>query len=96
MKLKVFVIILVLFILLPLGIMTDYSAWGEWETEFFQKVLGFVPEGIKNAIHIEAPFPDYTLKGFNPIVSYYISGLIGVVLIFGFFYLLKLWISNER
>jgi len=36
---------------------------------------------------MESLMPDYTFAGLNDIASYYLSALLGIVLIFGFFYL---------
>lgn len=85
---KIFYPLIVLFLLIPLGLISENPAWAEWDNEYYQEVLGFVPEGIKNAFNIGAVLPDYTFSGLNDILSYYLSGMIGVALIFGFFYLL--------
>jgi len=85
---KIFLPMLVLFILIPLGLLSENPAWAEWENEYYQEALGFIPQGIENAFHIKALAPDYTIEGMNDILSYYLSGLLGVALIFGIFYLL--------
>jgi len=85
---KILLPILILFILIPLGLLSENPAWAEWENEYYQEALGFIPQGIENAFHIKALAPDYTIEGMNDILSYYLSGLLGVALIFGIFYLL--------
>ena len=85
---KIFLPMPVLFILIPLGLLSQNPAWAEWENEYYQEALGFIPQGIENAFHIKALAPDYTIEGMNDILSYYLSGLLGVALIFGIFYLL--------
>ena len=52
-----------------------------------KKLLGFIPKGIENALHVKALAPDYTIEGMNDILAYYLSGMLGVALIFGIFYL---------
>ena len=84
---KIFYPMLILFLLVPLGLLSENPAWAEWDNEYYQEVLGYIPEGIKNAFSIEALIPDYTFVGLNDIASYYISAILGIVLIFGFFYL---------
>lgn len=84
---KIFYPMLILFLLVPLGLISENPAWAEWDNEYYQEVLGYIPEGIKNSFSIEALIPDYTFAGLNDIASYYISALLGIVLIFGFFYL---------
>ena len=76
---KLYIILFVLFILLPLGLMTEYSAWGEWEPETYQKLLGYIPEGIKNAKSFSL-IPDY---GQGSVVMYYISAIVGAIVIYG-------------
>ncbi len=80
------VLIAVIFLLLPLGVLTNAPAWGEWDLSFYEKVLGFIPDKMKNSINIPAILPDYSLKGLNPIISYYLSALIGAGIIFFAFY----------
>ncbi len=73
----------ILFLLIPLGLFTGYPAWGEWTSGYYQRILGFIPEGIRNFSGIyAAPLDDYSLKNLDPVSSYYISALIGIVSIF--------------
>jgi len=86
-KFRFFLLLLIVFIIVPLGLLTDYPAWGEWDLSFFKKSLGFIPEGLKKSPEVVKPIiPDYTLNHENPILSYYISAIIGVCLIFFSFY----------
>ncbi len=87
MKKMLYFLIAVL-ICLPLGLISENPAWAEWENEYYQEVLGFIPQGIENAFHLKALMPDYTIAGLNDVVAYYLSGIIGIAVIFGFFYLL--------
>ncbi len=92
-----FILLLIVFVLVPIGLLTDAPAWGEWDLSFFEKTLGFVPEGIKHSPELIKPvIPDYTLDEKHPILSYYISAFVGVGLIFLSFYILKVFIKNER
>ena len=81
-KKKLYIILFVLFTLLPLGLISEYSAWGEWETETYQKLLGFIPEGIKNASSFSI-IPDY---GEGSVVMYYLSAIIGAGAIYAILY----------
>lgn len=85
---KILYPILILFILIPLGLISENPAWAEWDNEYYQEALGFIPKGIENALHVKALAPDYAIEGMNDIVAYYLSGMLGVALIFGIFYLL--------
>lgn len=87
-KKGLFYIFLLMVSLVPLGLLTDASAWGEWDNAYYQKILGFIPEGIKNAKSINAFISDYSVKGLSDIAGYYISAIVGAVLIFGIFYII--------
>jgi hypothetical protein len=58
-------------LLCPLGlIIPDLfkagSAWGEWDSTEIQKIVGYVPEGLKRFSEIwKAPLPDYSFKGWE-------------------------------
>ncbi len=88
MKKRVFIILGILTALIPLGLLTDSPAWGEWDKEYYKKILGFIPEGIEKAKEINAPLKDYSLNSLGDISSYYLSAIIGAVLIFMIFYFL--------
>ena len=84
---KILYPMLILFLLVPLGLLSENPAWAEWDNAYYQEVLGYIPEGIKNAFTIQSLLPDYSFAGLNDVASYYLSALLGIVLIFGFFYL---------
>ncbi|NPA53226.1 MAG: cobalamin biosynthesis protein [Aquificae bacterium] len=98
MRYKIYILMGIFLLLIPLGLLTEYPAWGEWELEFYEKTLGFIPEGMKHFKGFNSLIPDYSIDGLNPVVSYYISAFIGIGLIFGAFYMLKIFIgkSSER
>ena len=74
-----------LFLLVPLGLLTRYPAWGEWTSDTYTRILGFIPEGMRKFSEIyTAPLSDYSLKSVNPVSAYYLSALIGIGLIFFF------------
>ncbi len=88
MKRRVYIVLAVMIVLVPLGLLSESPAWGEWEDAYYQKVLGFLPEGINHAKGISPLIPDYTISRVNETVGYYLSALIGLVLIFLIYYLL--------
>ena len=88
MRRKVFLILGVLLALVPLGLLTESPAWGEWDNDYYRKVLGFVPEGIKNSFHHQAFMSDYSLKGVNDVAGYYLSALVGLILIYVLYFIL--------
>ena len=85
MKKKLFLLISLIFLFVPLGLLSEYSAWGEWENEKYKELIGFIPEGIKNAKGVIPIIPDY---GEGSIFLYYVSAIIGVVMLFWIFYFL--------
>ena len=91
---KLFYFLVFLFIVSPVGVLTDSPAWGEWEKDFYKAVLGFIPEGIKEGVSFSF-IPDYSFDGLNPVLSYYLSGIVGVVLIFFTFFTLKILLSKK-
>jgi len=94
--------ILILLLLSPLGLILPEvfksgPAWGEWSLEEIEKMLGFIPEGLKKIGDLwPAPLPDYNVKGweakglFTSTLGYILSGVLGVgVIILTTFFLGK-------
>ncbi len=92
---KIYWFVLGILAFVPLGLISENPAWGEWENEHYKQVLGFVPKGMQNSI-FEAPIPDYSSSSFGDIGSYYFSAILGVLLIFGIFFTLKKVVKVER
>jgi hypothetical protein len=79
-----------LVLLSPLGlilpeVLRSGPAWGEWSLEEIEKMIGFIPEGLKKWTGLwSAPLPDYNLgewekKGlFHSSLGYILSGFLGV------------------
>lgn len=76
-------------LLTPLGIFLPEKfkaeeAWGEWGTDKLEKLLGYVPEGLKKLADLwKAPIPDYNFGGEGAsktlqVVSYIASGFLGI------------------
>ena len=76
----------VLALLTPLGLLAAGSAWGEWDTEEIQKLLGYVPRGLARLSGLwKALMPDYGIPGwegfFRSALGYLLSAALGVGLI---------------
>jgi cobalt/nickel transport protein len=82
--------LIILTLLSPLGIILPEKfkagdAWGEWGTDTLEKLLGYVPEGLKKYSELwKAPIPDYNLGGDGAtmgvqMLSYVLSGFIGIL-----------------
>ncbi len=91
---KLLVILLVLAVLTPVGIYLPArfnagDAWGEWSAETMEKMIGFVPEGLKRTADVwSAPIPDYNLGDENSpfavqALSYVFSAAVGIALCAG-------------
>lgn len=109
---KLWIGIGILVLLSPLGLVLpalfgSQGAWGEWGIHQIEKLVGYVPEGMKRlAGRWRAPLPEYAVpgQGQGPAGSgfgYVLSGIIGIAATAGLVYLLaKLLVrkdgSNER
>ena len=83
-KIKIALIILgIMLLLVPLGLLTDAPAFGEWDNEYYKKILGFIPKGMEHFPNLQKPLlPDYSIVGANSVIGYYASAIVGVALIF--------------
>jgi hypothetical protein len=81
--------LLIMALLTPLGILLPEkfkaeAAWGEWGAEKLEKLLGYVPEGLRKLADFwRAPIPDYNVGGEGAsmtlqAISYIVSGLLGI------------------
>ena len=86
---KLWMGLLIMALLTPLGILLPEKfnakgAWGEWGIDKLEKLLGFVPEGLRRLAGIwKAPIPGYNFGGEGAsmvvqLFSYIISGLLGI------------------
>ncbi len=90
---KLWIGLMVLILLSPFGLILPEhfkagSAWGEWGVDEIQKLVGYVPQGLKKLADLwNAPLPDYAFKGWEekglPYLSfaYIVSGIVGMVVI---------------
>jgi len=77
--------LLVLALLVPLGLLAAGSAWGEWGADEITQQPGVtvVPQGLQTLSGLwNAPLPDYDAPQLgNPNVGYILSAIVGVILI---------------
>ena len=89
---KLWIGLIIMALLTPLGVYLPEKlgagdAWGEWGTETIEKMLGYVPEGMKKIADIwKAPVSDYNLGGDSAsmtvkIISYVVSAVVGIGLV---------------
>jgi len=90
---KMWIGLAILALLSPVGVILPEklkagSAWGEWGLDEIEKMLGYVPQGMKKLGELwKAPMPDYAFKGWDKLglgmqsLAYVASAVIGVVII---------------
>lgn len=74
--------------LVPLGLLSDAPAWGEWGREYYEKLLGYLPRGMAAAPEGGGLLPDYTVPGVGEVGGYYLSALAGILLLAGIYWIL--------
>ncbi len=87
---KLWIGLFALIVLSPLGVILPHflkarSAWGEWGADETHRLVGYVPQGLKNLANLwTAPLPEYAFKGWEgkglPQLSfaYIISAILGI------------------
>lgn len=85
---KLWLGLLALMIISPLGLLTAGTAFGEWELEELVQEIGFIPQGLQGMAEIwkHALLPDYSLPGasggfIHSALGYMLSAFVGVGLI---------------
>lgn len=88
-----YIIIVFLVIICPLGLLAKGTAWGEWSKEELKYFVGYIPKGINKGFKFISLIPEYTISGVNEVVVYIISAIIGVLIIFG---IIKFIVKNFK
>jgi len=99
--------LIIMALLSPLGIIlpekfNSGDAWGEWGTDTLEKLLGYVPEGLRKLADLwKAPIPDYNPGGESSplivqIVSYVVSGILGIAVVSGVIYLISKFLIKKQ
>jgi len=100
--------LVIMALLSPLGILlpemlNSGAAWGEWGTNTLEKLLGFIPEGMKKYAEIwKAPVQDYNMGGEDAsmtvqVISYIASGLLGIAIVaLVIYFISKVVVKNEK
>lgn len=90
---KLWIGIAILVVLSPLGLLLPAwlgggTAWGEWSAGELQKMLGYVPAGMRHLDGIwKAPLPDYGVPGSAEVkpagasAAYILSAVVGAVIV---------------
>ena len=97
-KMKVALTVLVIMIIsVPIGLLTSAPAFGEWDPDYYLKKLGFIPKGMQHFPQLQHPLlPDYSLPGANDVLGYYISAIVGVILVFIIWFIIGKIIAKKH
>jgi hypothetical protein len=99
--------LILLILLSPLGLILPElfksgPAWGEWSLEEIEKMVGFIPEGLKKWASLwSAPLPEYNVVGwekkglFHSSLGYILSGFLGIGMVVGVALLLGKWMRRK-
>jgi cobalt/nickel transport system permease protein len=80
--LPLYLLILGIIIITPLGLLAPGTAWGEWGIEEIEKLVNFIPEGMKNGFNFNSIMPDYTIPFVNnEYIGYIIAAIAGAGLL---------------
>jgi cobalt/nickel transport system permease protein len=98
----VYIFMAALICLVPLGLIAQGTAWGEWGVEEIADVassgapLGFVPQGMEGGFSFSALAPDYSVPGMPEAAGYIVSALFGAAVSIIFFRLIKGFFQDKR
>ena len=90
---RLWVLLVVLSVLSPLGLLASGTAWGEWGKEEVVQILGYIPEGMDYLGGIwKGVFEDYSVSGLGSTAGYVVSALVGsVVAVLSIYIAGRLW-----
>jgi hypothetical protein len=104
---KIWIVIGILLLLSPLGVIipvlfNTHGAWGEWGRDAIEKMVGFMPDGMKRLGGIwKAPMTGYAIPGqsrglASDSIGYILTGVVGVAVIAGIMYLLGKLVGRKN
>ncbi len=82
----VYLLLAILIACVPLGLVAEGTAWGEWgpdeiaEVENNGKALGYTPKGMTDGFQWTAALPDYTAAGLPDWGAYILCAIAGVAI----------------
>lgn len=103
---KLWIGIIILIVLTPIGLVLPEllkagGAWGEWGPDEIERMLGYVPEGLKRLSGLwSSPIRDFTFSGWEDgargYIGYILSGIIGVALVIGVSLLIGKFLARKN
>ncbi len=97
-----FIPLIILVLLTPLGLIATGTAWGEWGVDEIREQLGYIPRGFAAmADRWHALLPDYTLPSLGEgqvgaVTGYLFSAVVGLLLILGLILFTSKLIMKEQ
>lgn len=92
---SVFLLLGVMVALVPLGLIAQGTAWGEWDVSQIASQIGYSPTGMVNGFSLASLLPDYSLQGLPDVLGYYISAIVGVGLLIIIFKLVAVKLKKK-
>jgi len=96
-KLKpMYVAVAMMVILSPLGLFASGAAWGEWKNDEIQKLIGYIPSGMKDGFSFISIMPDYTVPFIrSEFFGYMLSAVVGITIILIIFRMLNRFFGSH-
>ena len=80
----VIALIAVLVALVPIGLLAEGTAWGEWGIDEISSIttngsaLGYTPTGMSSGLSFSALMPDYSIGNLPDAIGYILSAIVGI------------------
>ncbi|MFZ5985849.1 MAG: cobalt transporter CbiM [Bacillota bacterium] len=94
--------LIIMILAVPLGLLAEGTAWGEWGPDEVMDMLGYIPRGMEGFFSWWSGFvPDYSFPGLDgnftqSSLGYILSAIIGVLLIFTLMFVSSKLICNKE
>lgn len=75
------ILVAILVVLVPVGLLAEGDAWGEWSAEDLAAAVGYAPRGLSQGWEWSSLLPDYSWGGLPGWLGYVLSAAIGVALV---------------
>jgi cobalt/nickel transport system permease protein len=96
-KKPIFILMAILIALVPLGLLAQGTAWGEWGADEIMNITGlsYVPSRLGSGWSLSSVFPDYTIAGIPDTLAYIISAVLGVAVLIIIFKIASSFIKEK-
>jgi cobalt/nickel transport system permease protein len=80
----------------PLGLLAEGDAWGEWGLQDITEQVGYTPSGMANGLDFTAWMPDYSIAGLPEWLGYLLSAVAGIAILLILFKLIGLLVQRKK